>query len=309
MSDAEAFAECVINISEGRSRRIIDEVSAAGAETVLDVHSDPEHHRSVLTLAGRLDTVESAARHVVTAAVELIDLRAHRGIHPRFGAADVVPFVPLPAPGAPAPQAAGHPSESAWMAVLDARGRFAQWAGTTLDLPCFLYGPERSLPEVRKTAFRTLEPDTGPTRPHPTAGATAVGARPVMVAYNVWIVADSERGAADERPPVLAVARSLSADLRGPNVRSLGLAVEAGAQVSFNLIDPATVSVVDVYDAVAAGAEAAGCSVLRAELVGLVPAAMLDAIPRHRWPELDLSEDRTIETRLASCDGRPRPTS
>jgi glutamate formiminotransferase len=203
----------------------------------------------------------------------------------------VVPFVPL---------SDDRATGKYWDQVVGARDRFARWAGEELGLPCFLYGPERSLPEVRRSAFRSLAPDTGPPVPHPTAGASAVGARPLMVAYNVWItgVPDVER--VDGLPSVLSVARSLAARLRTPTVRSLGLAVEAGAQVSLNLIDPAGTSVADVYDTVAAGAEANGCSVLRAELVGLIPAAVLASTPRPRWEELDLSEDRTIEARLAA---------
>jgi glutamate formiminotransferase len=131
-----------------------------------------------------------------------------------------------------------------------------------------------------------------------------VGARPVLVAYNVWIARTAGPVGADGRPSALTVARSLAEGLRGPAVRSLGLEVGTGAQVSFNLIDPATVSVVDVYDAVAVGAESNGCSVLRAELVGLIPDAALRATPRHRWAELDLEEERTIEGRLASA-GHP----
>jgi glutamate formiminotransferase len=288
-------AECVINVSEGRNLLIIAAFRDAGGDHLLDVHSDPEHNRSVLTVGGPLDAVADAARRIVAAAVERIDLRTHAGIHPRMGAADVVPFVPL------AHRGPGHPVGGE---VLDARDRLAGWAGEQLQLPCFLYGPERSLPEVRSRAFTSLDPDTGPRVAHPTAGATAVGARPVMIAYNVWIGHDPEPGAGSGRgaqaEPVspVSVARSLAAELRGPAVRSLGLAVEAGAQVSFNLIDPAVVSVIDVFDAVAVGAGRQGCRVLRGELVGLVPAATLAAIPRHRWAELDLAEDRTIEGRM-----------
>ena len=120
-----------------------------------------------------------------------------------------------------------------------------------------------------------------------------------MVAYNVWITRAPDVERVDGLPSVLSVARSLAGRLRSPSVRSLGLAVEAGAQVSLNLIDPAGTSVAGIYDTVAAGAEANGCSVLRAELVGLVPEAVLASAPRHRWAELDLSEARTIEARLA----------
>jgi glutamate formiminotransferase len=282
-------AECVINVSEGRNRPTIEALRADGGDHLLDVHSDPEHNRSVLTLGGPLDAVADAARRIVATAVERIDLRTHRGIHPRLGAADVVPFVPLACQG---------PGDPVWDEVLEARTHLARWAGDQLQLPCFLYGPERSLPEVRRRAFTSLDPDTGPREPHPTAGASAVGARPVMIAYNVWIGEDPERGPEAERLSPLSVARSLAAQLRGPTVRSLGLAVEAGAQVSFNLIDPTAISVADVYDAVATGAESSGCRVLRGELVGLVPAAILAAIPPRRWPELDLTEDRTIEGRM-----------
>jgi glutamate formiminotransferase len=295
--DRRVLAECVINISEGRDRSTIEAVSDAAAAALLDVHSDRDHHRSVLTLGGPLELVEEASRLTVAAAVAHIDLRAHVGIHPRFGAADVVPFVPLSEIGV-------DEDRTAWIQVVRARDRLARWAGKDLELPCFLYGPERSLPEVRRLAFRSLVPDTGPRAPHPTAGASAVGARPVLVAYNVWLAGPREPA---DRPSVLAVARTLADQLRSPTVRSLGLAVEAGAQVSFNLIDPSATSVVAIYDAVAVGAEASGCSVLRAELVGLIPEVALARAPRHRWAELDLSEDKTIEGRLASKGHRTAP--
>ncbi len=282
-----ALSECVINISEGRDHAVIAAVGAAGGDSVLDVHSDREHHRSVLTLGGPLETVEESARLVVAAAVSLIDLRSHAGIHPRLGAVDVVPFVALPDPV--------HPPRVLRPDVLDARDRLAEWAGAELGLPCFLYGPERTLPDIRRLAFRSLPPDTGPYAPHLTAGATAVGARPVLVAYNVWIAGPADRDPGDRRDHALRVARSLAAALRGPAVRALGLPTEAGAQVSINLIDPGSVPFPSLYDTVAGGAESRECSVLRAELVGLLPARVLDQVPRQRWSELDLSPDRTIE--------------
>ncbi len=287
-------AECVVNFAEGRDRDVVTAVCAAGGDAVLDLHTDPDHHRSVLTLAGPLETVELAARDVAAAAVERIDLRTHRGVHPRFGAVDVVPFVPLGDSG----RDAAPPLDR----VLGARDRFARWAGTELGLPCFLYGPERPLPEVRRGAFSTLAPDTGPPRPHPTAGAVAVGARPVLVAYNLWLSADgSEGGPAGP----LAAARAIAAGLRGPAVRALGLAAGSGAQVSLNLVEPAVVTVADAYDAVARAAPSHGCRVERAELVGLLPAALLHAVPPNRWSELDLREEATIERRLASPGLRP----
>lgn len=283
----------MINISEGRDTGIVHAVADAGGQTLLDVHTDRDHNRSVLTLGGPPADVEEAARRVVAEAVGRIDIRTHRGVHPRLGAADVVPFVPL--------AGSDLPADSAWSS--SARDRFAQWAGGTLDLPCFLYGPERTLPEVRKGAFLSIAPDAGPSSPHPTAGATAVGARPVLIAYNLWIVGPSDAGARRADDVARSVAREVAAGVRGPALRTLGLAMPTGAQVSCNLVDVESVSVLDAYDRVAAATEERGCSVLRAELVGLVPAVHLAGIPRHRWDELDLSEARTIESRLARTAG------
>jgi glutamate formiminotransferase / 5-formyltetrahydrofolate cyclo-ligase len=279
-------AECVVNISEGRDPLVVTTIGDAAGALLLDVHSDPEHNRSVLTLGGPLSEVEAAVRDVAVATVAAIDLRSHRGVHPRLGALDVVPFVTLPSGTAPADLAD----------AVAARDRFARWAGAALDLPCFLYGPERSLPEVRANAFGSLSPDTGPAEAHVTAGASAVGARPPLIAYNVWISCTEDDG---DGSAALAVARSLAAALRGPAVRSLGLPVAAGAQVSLNLIDPARAAIAAHYDTVAEGARRHGCSVIRAELVGLLPDAALRAVPRSRWRELDLDEERTIEARMA----------
>jgi glutamate formiminotransferase len=216
---------------------------------------------------------EDAARAVTAEAVARIDLRRHQGVHPRIGAVDVVPFVPL----------FGSTLDDA----VAARDRFGRWAAAELDLPCFTYGPERTLPDVRRQAFRGLEPAFGPDRPHPTAGAVAVGARPVLVAYNVWLA-----------EPDLDLARRIAGEVRGPAVRTLGLAVGDRVQVSMNLVDPGAVGPAEATDAVAERAEVAGC-----ELVGLVPASVLAAVPEQRWAELDLSADRTIEERLGRALG------
>jgi glutamate formiminotransferase / 5-formyltetrahydrofolate cyclo-ligase len=287
------LAECVINISEGRDPRIIDIVSRAAGDPLLDVHTDAEHHRSVLTLAGDLAGVEASARATASAAVGAIDLRTHHGIHPRLGAVDVVPFVPLPGPAGPA---------AGWDAVLAARDAFAGWMATSLGVPCFLYGPGRTLPEIRRGAFTTIAPDTGPPAPHPSAGACAVGARDVLIAYNVWIRASSGPAGPDAAG-VVAVAKSLAGALRGPGLRTLGLAVAGGAQVSCNLVDPARVGVADVYDAVAQGAASHGCVVWKGELVGLLPRSALAAVPDHRWAEVGLRAEDSIEFRLDARRG------
>jgi glutamate formiminotransferase len=275
--------ECVVNVSEGRDSDLVAAIAAAGGDYLLDVHSDADHNRSVLTLAGPGPGLEDAVRDVARVTVTRIDLRHHRGVHPRLGALDVVPFVPLGAGGSPAgPGADLTPA-------IEARNRFASWAGGELGLPCFLYGPERTLPEVRRGAFDPLPPDTGPLEPHPGAGACAVGARPVLVAYNLWLTT-----------PDVTVARTLAQSVRGPAVRALGLAVAGATQVSCNLVDPFVVGPAQVYDEVRRLAEKAGTAVDRAELVGLVPAAVVDSIPTGRWRALDLGPDRTIESRLGT---------
>jgi len=289
---AGAPAECVVNISEGRDPDVLAAVGAAAGEPLLDVHSDPEHHRSVLTLGGPLDEVAAAARRLAAAAVARIDLAGHTGVHPRLGAVDVVPFVPLAGPD-------GTPTD--WPSVLDARDAYARWSARELGVPCFLYGPERSLPDVRRGAFSTLAPDTGPDLPHPTAGASAVGARTVLIAYNVWLAPAGPDGpSADE---VVVAARSLAAGLRRPGLRTLGLAVAGGAQVSCNVVDPDRVPLTEVYDAVARGAGPLGCEARRGELVGLLPDSALAAVPERRWSALDLRAEDTIEFRLDARRG------
>jgi len=257
--------ECVVNISEGRDVVVLDALAAAAGADLLDVHTDPWHHRSVLTLVG-----EDAPRRVAAEAVARIDLGAHTGVHPRIGAVDVVPFVPL--------------AGTAMADAVAARDRFAAWAAEVLGLPCFLYGPERALPEVRRDAFASLAPDVGPADPHPTAGGCAVGARGLLVAYNLWLA----------EPDLTAAGRAARA-VRGDGIRSLALAVGDRVQVSMNLVDPLRVGPAEAWDRVSAHVGVAG-----AELVGLVPDAVLRATPTARWAALDLAEDRTIEARLAA---------
>jgi glutamate formiminotransferase len=238
-----AVLECVINVSTA-----LDE---AWGDDVLDVHADPWHGRSVVTVVG-----EDAARRVASLAVSRIDLRRHSGVHPRVGAVDVVPFVPL--------------AGSTMADAIAARDRFASWVTEELGVPALVYGPDGpSLPVVRRSP---------PPFPHPTAGACCVGARPVLVAYNVVV----------DRP--LADAHRLAASLRSPAVRALAFPVGDDVQVSMNLLDPLVVGPAEVYDAIGGRG--------RAELVGLVPEAVLDGIPEVRWAELDLAPERTIEARL-----------
>jgi len=244
-------------------------IARAAGTALLDTHTDADHNRSVLTISG--PDVEAAVRAVVVEAVRLIDLRSHGGVHPRLGAADVVPFVAL--------------DDGGQAGALAARDRFAAWAAGELGIPVFLYGPERSLPEVRRNAFEGLAPDLGPPTPHPSAGAICAGARPVLVAYNLWLADGVGIGAA----------RAVAADLRKRRaslVRTLALRAGNTVQVSMNLIDPLNYGPAQAYDEVASHVE-----VRRAELVGLAPAAVLEAVDATRWDELDLEPSRTIEAR------------
>ncbi|HVT42463.1 MAG TPA: hypothetical protein VHD39_05720, partial [Acidimicrobiales bacterium] len=181
--------ECVVNVSEGRDDTVLAALAEAAGPPLLDLHRDPDHHRAVLTMAGPADAVVEAARSLARATVALLDLREHTGAHPRLGVLDVVPFVPF-APGRPAPRDLA--------AAVARRDDFARWLGNELGVPSFLYGPlgaggVRTLPDVRRHAFEAgragLAPDFGPASPDPRAGATAVGARRVLVAYNVWVSA------------------------------------------------------------------------------------------------------------------------
>jgi glutamate formiminotransferase len=287
--------ECVVNVSEGRDLAGLATLADAAGPPLLDVHADADHHRAVLTLGGPSEAVEAAVRSLASAVVATVDVTAHAGAHPRIGALDVVPFVTL-AGWPPGPVVDG-PMEAA----VAARDRFVRWAAEALELPCFVYGPSgvgappRSLPAVRRGAWSELAPDAGPSGPHPTAGACAAGARPILVAYNLWLAS-----------PDLAVARRIAAEVRQPGrLRALGLSVGDAAQVSCNLIDPWTVGPEAAFDAVASRTDVA-----RAELVGLLPRDVLQRARRHRWRELDLDPSATIEARLdqAGLDGgRFRP--
>ena len=255
--------ECVVNVSEGANEAVLTALKNACAADLLDVHSDSDHNRSVFTLVGT-----DAPRHLTQATISALSLPHHQGVHPRLGVVDVVPFVPL--------------RDSTMDDALRARDEFAQWAGTELNIPCFLYGPERTLPFIRKNAWSSLVPDIGPRTTHPTAGAMCVGAREPLIAYNVWLEDVS-----------LQRTKDIASLVRTEHIRTLGLQVGRFTQVSVNLVSPTIANPVDVVDAVKQHVSVHHC-----ELVGLLPEEILHAIPQDRWEELDLAEDRTIESRL-----------
>jgi glutamate formiminotransferase len=257
--------ECVINVSEGRNLAILDSLAQSCAGDLLDIHSDPDHNRSVFTMVG-----VDAPRALTSAAISALRLGDHSGVHPRIGVVDVVPFVPL--------------ADSTMQDARVAREEFASWAATELGVPCFLYGTERTLPDIRKTAWTSLMPDVGSHVPHSTAGAICVAAREPLVAYNLWL-----------ENVDLASTRRIASAVRTANVRTLGLQVGTFTQVSINLIQPMNAGPNDVFNAVSQHA-----TVHHAELVGLLPASVLANIPRARWEDLDLSVEQTIEWRVTN---------
>jgi glutamate formiminotransferase len=288
--------ESVPNVSEGRRRDIVERVAAAAAQCLLDVHVDADHNRSVFTLAAPTGgEVERCVTALAEAVVRYADDSWHDGVHPRVGALDVVPFVSL----------SGTADERAL--VVQRAHDFARWLARNLDVPTFLYGDAdaegRSLPSLRRDAFVRRAPDFGPREPHPELGATAVGARPVLVAVNCALDRDD-----------VELARRIAHDVRErggglPGVRALGfeLASRGRAEVSMNLTDLSATGVERACVEVRRLTRGAGADVAGVELVGLLPRAELDRCSDEfrRWA--GLSDDQTIEGRLASRTSGRKP--
>lgn len=276
------WVECVPNFSDGRDPAVLEALRQAVLSVegtrVLDASQDADHNRAVLTFAAPPEQVVAAAFAAVSAALERIDLRSHGGVHPRIGAADVVPLVPLAglslADCVPLAHALGE--------------RLAR----ELELPVFFYGAaarraERSsLPAVRRAATELpLAPDAGPARLHPRGGGVAVGARDVLIAFNVNLDTND-----------IALARRIARTVRAangglPGVRALGLALERGGvvQVSMNLCEPDRTGIEAAFLAVERLAGEHGVGIRASELIGLAPRAALDAAvaERVRLPGFD----------------------
>jgi len=256
--------ECVVNISEGRDRQKLELLRQVCEGNLLDVHTDADHNRSVFTLIGT-----KAPRRLAEAAVQHLSLSQHQGVHPRIGVVDVVPFVPL--------------GTSTMHDAQVARDEFAQWFAETFAVPVFLYGPERTLPTIRRDAFTTLQPQYGPSQPHVTAGAAAVGCRPILVAWNIWLT-DAD----------LSLAKDLAKSLRNEHLRTLGLQVGALTQVSMNVIAPNEIDFLAVHDAIARQTRIERC-----ELVGLAPDDVIARYTADQQQMLDLLPSSGIVARLA----------
>ncbi len=292
------IVECIANFSEARQPEVVEAIVQAVLSvpetTVLDRHSDLDHNRTVLTFVGPPAAVEEAAFQSIAKAAELIDLDQHTGEHPRIGAADVVPFVPIRDISMPE-------------CVLIAR-RLGERVGSQLDIPVYLYEeaatrPERkNLENIRRGQYETLkaeigtlperDPDFGPKRVGP-AGAVVIGARPPLIAFNVYLTTSDVSIA----KKIARAVRNSSGGLRF--VKALGLLVEGRAQVSMNLTNFHQTPLDRVVDLIRREASRYGVAVHHSELVGLIPQQAL--IDTARWHlQLDQFEpDQVLETRLA----------
>ena len=294
-----ALAECVPNLSEGRRRDVIEEivgaVRAVPACRVLDVSPDASHNRSVVTMVGSGPVLRDAVLALYAAAIPAIDLRSHRGAHPRLGAVDVVPFIPL---------------EGTTMAECIALARdTAVHVASRFHLPVFLYEAaattpaRRNLATIRRGEFEGLParleqpewvPDFGPATAHPTAGATVIGARMPLIAFNVNL------GTTD-----LAIAKAIAVKVREssgglPFVKALGVPLtdRHAVQVSMNLTNYQHTSIRQAFDAVEAEAARHGIDVCDSEIIGLVPAAALTAIRPEDLRLAGFRDDQVLEHRL-----------
>lgn len=275
--------ECVPNFSEGRDPAVVaairEAIAAVPTVAILDVSSDKDHHRTVITFVAEAAHAADAAFAGIAEAARRIDLTRHQGEHPRLGATDVCPFIPL---------------DGATMTDCVSLARtLGERVGRELDIPVYLYEraatrPDRvNLADIRRGEFEGLReqlgrdpnrvPDFGPQRVHPTAGATVIGARPFLVAYNVYLGDTTNLPVAKE---VAKAVRGSSGGLR--HVKGLGLEVDGQAQVSMNLVDTEQTPVHRAFEMVKMEAAAHGVAVTWSELVGLIPEdALFAAAARH----------------------------
>jgi len=296
------LVECVPNFSEGRDRATLELLRAALVAVpqvkLLDVQADASHHRSVFTFVAPPVAAVEAAFRAMRVATERIDLTKHKGEHPRMGATDVVPFVPV--------------RDVTMDDCIALARQLAERVGRELAIPVYLYAraavrPERErLPDIRKGEFEGLrerigadpaaDPDFGPKRIHPTAGCTAVGARPFLVAYNIYL--DS---------PDVGLAKEIATKIRTssgglPAVQASGFEVDGLAQVSMNLLDIDVTPLATVFLAVKAAANERGVSVKKSEIVGLIPER---AIIGAAGAALNLPDpaDHLLEAKIRAVEG------
>jgi glutamate formiminotransferase len=299
-----SLIECVPNFSEGRRAEVVDEIVRAIGQidgvTLLDHSRDETHNRSVVTFAGAAEPVVRAATAAVGRALQLIDMERHIGAHPRIGAVDVIPFVPL----------GGTRIEE----CVDLARRFGEQIAKLFDIPVYLYGeaalrPERRrLADVRRGQYEGLkadigvkperDPDYGPHHLHPRGGAVAVGARKPLIAFNVNLATDD-----------LAVARQIATTIREssgglPAVQAMGVLLEnpgepRHAQVSMNLVDWEQTGIARVVNEIRRLAREAGTDIHHCELIGLAPTGALLDVAADALGLRGFSPDQALELRLA----------
>ena len=296
-----SLIECVPNFSEGRRPEVLEEICRAISQidgvTLLDQSRDETHNRSVVTFAGSAEPVVRAATAAVGRALELIDMEQHAGAHPRIGAVDVIPFVPL--------------GTTRIEECVDLARRFGEQIAQRFELPVYLYGeaalrPERRrLADVRRGEYETLreelginpdrDPDFGPSRLHPRGGAVAVGARKPLIAFNVNLATDD-----------LALAKKIAHAVREssggmPAVQAMAVLLDEPrlAQVSMNLVDWERTGIVEVVREIRRMAREAGTEIDHCELIGLAPAGALLEVAADALGLRDFTPDQALELRLA----------
>ena len=296
-----AVIECVPNISEGRRPDVVAEIAEAlrsiDGVRVLDVQSDAAHHRSVLTLAGDHEPLKQAVLRLYEDAVARIDLRTHRGEHPRLGAVDVCPFIPI---------------EGATMKdCIDLAKEVASEVATRFQVPVYLYEEaastpaRRNLEDIRRGEFEGLpakmqqsdwSPDFGPAVPHESAGATVIGARMPLIAYNINLATDR-----------LEVAKSIASAIRMSSggfrfVKAMGIKLDDRGivQVSMNLTNYEKTPIFRVFEVVKREAARYGVAVLESEIVGLVPSAALMRSAEFYLQLERFTADQVLENKLRS---------
>ena len=300
------LVECVPNFSEGRKsetlERLAQSIETVETACVLDTHMDADHNRSVITFVATPEMIVEAAVRVVALATELIDMRQHSGQHPRLGATDVLPFVPL---------------RGVTMSdCVELAHRAGARIGSELGIPVYFYEraalkPDRAnLEDVRRGALELLReeiavdpkraPDMGPLSVHESAGAIAIGARPFLIAFNVNL-----------RSNDVTIARKIARAVRArhgglPFVKALGfeLRTRGLVQVSMNLVNYEVTGLQQAYEAVHAQAETFGVGVVGTEIVGLVPENALDKSTEYFRKLENFSKDKILESRLQVCVGK-----
>jgi len=294
--------QCVPNFSEGRNQAVIDQIVQVIADvegiTLLDVKPDRDHNRVVVTFVGDPQAVAEAAFRGAAKAAKLIDMQTHRGEHPRMGATDVVPFVPL----------VGATMEDCQSIALQVGERI----GRELDIPVYLYErsartpARRNLADIRRGEYEGIKaeietnpartPDFGPSRIHATAGATAVGARPPLIAFNVNLDSSDVKIAK-------AIAKAVRESSGGlPAVKGLGMMLEATnqAQISMNMVDFNVTGLHTVVEAIKLEAAKHNVKIANSEVIGLLPAQALIDAAAHYLALKDFGPGQVLELKLAA---------